>query len=498
MKINLMKANTNMNNYSEQVLTARESVSAIPEMRRIKTIHFIGVGGVGMSGIAEVLFNQGYGVSGSDLKESSVTDRLKDMGVKIYIGHKKEHVKHVNVVVVSTAINEKNPEIKQAIIQRIPIVRRAEMLAELMRFRHGIAVAGTHGKTTTTSLVTSIMAEGGLDPTFVIGGRLNSAGSNAKLGGSRYLVAEADESDASFLHLQPMVAIVTNIDEDHMSTYGGDVENLKQTFIDFLHNLPFYGLAVVCIDDEHVQSILPKISRPVITYGLSSAADYRAEDIKQSGMYTSFTVVRPADKKNLNVTMHMPGVHNVLNALASIVVADDEGIDDGSIVKALEDFSGVGRRFQMCGYYPVGEGDVMMVDDYGHHPRELEVTIEAIRKGFPDRRLVMLFQPHRYSRTNDLYDDFVRVLSNTDQLLLLNVYEAGEKKIVGADSRSLAGSIRRLGVVDPILVKDDEIKRVLASTLQAGDILVTQGAGSVGNISAQLTQQLPEILGQNN
>lgn len=479
---------------------------SIPEMRRIRGIHFVGIGGVGMCGIAEVLLNQGYEITGSDLRQSPVTQRLTNMGATIHLGHAAANINEADVIVVSTAIDKTNPEIQAAIEKRLPIVRRAEMLAELMRFRHGIAVAGTHGKTTTTSMVTSILAEGELDPTFVIGGKLNSAGTNARLGDSRYLVAEADESDASFLHLQPMVSIVTNIDADHMSTYGGDFDKLKQTFIEFLHNLPFYGLAVVCVDDENVRSILSDISRPIVTYGLSDDADYQAKNIKQEGMFTSFTVIRPQDRSDLKVRMRMPGLHNVLNALSAIAVADDEGVNDSAIVKALENFGGVGRRFQVNGYFSLdgsvnneslGE-DVMLVDDYGHHPRELEVTIDAIRKGFPERRLVMLFQPHRYSRTKDLYDDFVRVLSNTDKCLLLDVYSAGEKKIAGADSRSLAGSVRQLGKVDPILVPDqEELPTLLSNLLQPGDILLTQGAGSVGALAIQLTQQLPGILSGN-
>ncbi|MDF1764420.1 MAG: UDP-N-acetylmuramate--L-alanine ligase, partial [Oleibacter sp.] len=385
-------------------------MNMIPEMRRIRVIHFVGIGGAGMCGIAEVLLNQGYRITGSDLKESNVTERLRTLGAVVMIGHDANNIDEADVLVVSTAIDNTNPEIKAATERRIPIVRRAEMLAELMRFRHGIAVAGTHGKTTTTSLVTSVLAEAKLDPTFVIGGRLNSAGTNARLGLSRYLVAEADESDASFLHLQPMVAIVTNIDADHMSTYGGDFEVLKNTFVEFLHNLPFYGLAVVCIDDEHVRSILPRISRQIVTYGFDEGADYRATDLVQKGIFTHFNVHYPNCKAPLAIRMRMPGRHNVLNALAAIAVAQDEGVDEGSIVKALEKFAGVGRRFQVCGEFSLKGGDVMLVDDYGHHPRELEVTIDAIRQGFPERRLVMVFQPHRYSRTRDLYEDFVRVL----------------------------------------------------------------------------------------
>ncbi|MEH6447647.1 MAG: UDP-N-acetylmuramate--L-alanine ligase [Oleispira sp.] len=473
---------------------------AIPEMRRIKRIHFIGIGGVGMCGIAEVLLNQGYQISGSDLRQSSVTQHLINMGAEVFLGHQSENVDNVDVVVVSTAIDQNNPEIKNAMEKRIPIVRRAEMLAELMRFRHGIAVAGTHGKTTTTSLVTSILAQAKLDPTYVIGGRLNSSGTNARLGASRYLVAEADESDASFLHLQPMTSIVTNIDADHMETYGGDFGKLKQTFIDFLHNLPFYGLAVLCIDDDNVREILPQVARKFVTYGLSDDADFRAFDIVQEGLFTSFKVKRPDGAADLVVRMRMPGVHNVLNALAAIVVAADEKVDDESIVHALENFAGVGRRFQVCAEVECtdtdgNEGSVLFVDDYGHHPREVEVTLEAIRKGFPERRLVALFQPHRYSRTRDLYEDFVRVLSEPDVLLLMDVYPAGEKPIAGAEGRALCRSIRQRGAIDPVFVeRDEDIAQVLSKVLKPGDLLLTQGAGDIGSLAITLTQQLVNIV----
>lgn len=467
----------------------------IPEMRRIHRIHFVGIGGAGMCGIAEVLLNQGYAISGSDIRASVVTERLEKLGVTVFIGHQSRNIENADALVVSTAIDLSNEEILAAKEKRIPIVRRAEMLAELMRFRHGIAIAGTHGKTTTTSMVTSVLAEAGLDPTFVIGGKLNSAGTNAHLGASRYLVAEADESDASFLHLQPMVSIVTNIDADHMSTYGGDFEKLKQTFIDFLHNLPFYGLAVVCLDDEVIRELVPQIGRPTLTYGVSEDADYRAIDISQQGLFTTFTALRPQGRVPLTIRLRMPGKHNVLNALASIAVADDEGVPDQDIINALEKFSGVGRRFTVLGEYPLEKGDVMLVDDYGHHPRELEVTIEAIRKGFPERRLVMVFQPHRYSRTRDLYEGFVRVLSNADVLLLMDVYAAGEKPIAGADSRTLSGSIRQRGNVDPIYIsRDDSIEETLKRILKPGDLLLLQGAGDVGALAQNLAQQLPTLL----
>ncbi|WP_369985111.1 UDP-N-acetylmuramate--L-alanine ligase [Thalassolituus sp.] len=469
----------------------------IPEMRRIRVIHFVGIGGAGMCGIAEVLLNQGYQITGSDLKDSTVTQRLTMLGANVFIGHRPENVSEADVLVVSTAIDEENPEVREALARRVPIVRRAEMLAELMRFRHGIAVAGTHGKTTTTSLVTSVLAEAKLDPTFVIGGKLNSAGTNARLGLSRYLVAEADESDASFLHLQPMVSIVTNIDADHMSTYGGDFEKLKNTFIEFLHNLPFYGLAVVCIDDDNVRSILPEISRQITTYGFSDDADYRATDLQQDGIFTSFNVHRPGKETPLAVRMRMPGRHNVLNALAAIAVAEDEGVDEAAIVSALEKFEGVGRRFQINGTVALGDGDVMLVDDYGHHPRELEVTLDAIRKGFPNRRLVMVFQPHRYSRTRDLYEDFVRVLSDADVLLLMEVYPAGEKPIAGADGRSMCGTIRQRGTVDPVFIERDEsLKTPLQSMLRPGDLLLTQGAGDIGGIAVNIAENLSDWLAE--
>jgi UDP-N-acetylmuramate--alanine ligase len=461
----------------------------IPEMRRIGRIHFIGIGGVGMCGIAEVLLNQGYKISGSDIKASATTQRLQDLGMDIFIGHAEENIQNVDVVVVSTAVNEANPEVIAAREQRIPIVRRAEMLAELMRYRHGIAVAGTHGKTTTTSLLASIFAEGELDPTFVIGGRLNSAGTNAKMGTSRYLVAEADESDASFLHLQPMVAIVTNIDADHMETYENDFSRLKRTFIEFLHNLPFYGLAVMCTDDPVVTEILPEVSRPVITYGVNEGADYRAENIRQLGMCTRFTVKRPEGFADLEISLNMPGHHNVLNALACIAVATDEGISDAAICNALQKFEGVGRRFQILGDIELTGGTAMLVDDYGHHPREVNAVVSAVREGWPDNRLVMIYQPHRYTRTRDLYEDFVEVLSEVDVLLLLEVYAAGEEPIAGADSRSLCRSIRQRGRIDPVFVSDKEtVADILKDILQPGDLLLTQGAGDITALAHQLKQ----------
>ena len=461
----------------------------IPEMRRIKHIHFVGIGGAGMCGIAEVLKNQGYKVSGSDIKASKTTAQLEENGIKVYIGHATENIAGANVLVVSTAIDTENLEIKAAIEHRIPVVRRAEMLGELMRYRHGIAVAGTHGKTTTTSFVTCMLAEENMDPTYVIGGLLNRSGVNAALGASRYIVAEADESDASFLFLEPMAAIVTNIDADHMDTYGGSFDTLKDTFVQFLQKLPFYGLAVVCGDDANIREIMPRIGRPVVTYGFDEDNDIRAVDIQQQGMQSKFTVLRKG-REPLTLTINMPGLHNILNALAAIGIATDEGVSDAAISRALESFSGVGRRFQIQGEFELDQGTVKLVDDYGHHPKEVEATIKAARASHPDRRLVMMFQPHRYSRTRDCFDDFVDVLSHVDQLLLLEVYAAGEKPIVGADSRALARSLRLRGEVEPILIDPVEgnLQATLQKVLQANDLLLTQGAGNVGAISVELAQ----------
>ncbi|MBU14974.1 MAG: UDP-N-acetylmuramate--L-alanine ligase [Gammaproteobacteria bacterium] len=464
--------------------------SEIPEMRRIKTIHFVGIGGAGMCGVAEVLLNQGYRITGSDLKRSNNTDRLKKMGAKVYLKHEAGNVSKADVVVYSSAINRRNPEIKAALAQHKPLIPRAEMLAELMRYRHAIAIAGTHGKTTTTSIVASILAEGELDPTYVIGGLLNSSGSNASLGESRYLVAEADESDASFMHLQPMVAVVTNIEADHMATYGGDFENLKKYFVDFLHNLPFYGLAVLCIDDPGVKSILGKVSRPVITYGFSKKADYRVSGFKQIAGQIAFEVQRPDKKQSIKIKLDMPGKHNALNAAAAVAIASDEGIKDAAIKRGIKKFSGVGRRFDVHGDFPVPGGSVTLIDDYGHHPSEVAATVQALRAGWPDQRFVMVFQPHRFSRTADLYDDFVEVLSEVDVLLLLEVYSAGEKKIPGADSRSLSRSIRLRGKVDPVLVQNEpDLLGILRDMLRPGDMVLTQGAGSVGGLARDLASK---------
>lgn len=466
--------------------SSRPYDAQVPEMRRVKRIHFVGIGGAGMGGIAEVLLNEGYQISGSDIGENQVVKRLKSLGATIVIGHQAENVTQASVIVVSTAINEDNPELIAAKEQRIPVVRRAEMLAELMRFRHGIAIAGTHGKTTTTSLISSIFAQGKLDPTFVIGGLLNSAGTNARLGSSRYLVAEADESDASFLHLQPMVAVITNIDADHMETYQGDFEKLKDTYIEFLHNLPFYGLAVVCIDNPVVRELLPRISRQVITYGFSEDADVRAVNYQQSGGVSHFTVEIDGQPP-LDMSVNLPGQHNVLNALAGVAVAKDEGVSDEAICQALSDFAGIGRRFEQLSNLTTDAGTMVLVDDYGHHPSEVKATIKAMRQGWPDKRLVMVFQPHRFSRTRDLYEDFVEVLSEVDSLFLLDVYAAGETPVPSADSKSLARSIRQRGQVEPIYVSQPEkLAQLLASHLQDNDMVITQGAGSIGTVARDL------------
>lgn len=458
----------------------------IPEMRRVKRIHFIGIGGAGMCGIAEVLLNEGYDVSGSDLGQSPVTERLASKGATIFIGHRKESIVGASVVVISTAIQADNPELIAAHELRVPVVKRAEMLAELMRYRHGIAVAGTHGKTTTTALTTLIYQEAGLDPTFVNGGLVKSAGTNAQLGCSRYLIAEADESDASFLHLQPMVAIVTNIEADHMDTYGGDFNNVKQIFIDFLHQLPFYGQAVVCIDDPVVREIMPSVGRQMTTYGFADDADVRISNYTQDKQKSVFTISRKYCQ-DLHIELNIPGRHNALNAAAAVAVATEDGVEDAAILRALASFEGTGRRFDQLGEFPCDQGTVMLVDDYGHHPTEVEVTIKAARAGWQDNRLVMIFQPHRYSRTRDLYEDFANVLEQVDVLLMLDVYSAGEEPIVGADARSLCRTIRARGKLDPIFVPSVEtLPRVLANVLQMGDLVLTQGAGDIGKVAKKL------------
>jgi UDP-N-acetylmuramate--alanine ligase len=463
-------------------------------MRRIRRAHFVGIGGAGMGGIAEVLLNLGYEVSGSDLRANAVTRRLQQQGAQIWLGHDAGHVAECDVVVVSSAVNEENPEVAAARERRIPVVPRAEMLAEIMRFRHGIAVAGTHGKTTTTSLVASILADAGLDPTFVIGGQLNSASSHARLGSGRYLVAEADESDASFLYLQPMLAVVTNIDADHLSTYGGDFQRLRQTFVEFLHHLPFYGLAVLCLDDPNVRDVLPELTRQVCSYGIDSDdADVRALNLQQRGMQMHFEI-RQAEHPPLAVVLNLPGRHNVLNALAAVAVARELGVDDSAIQHALETFAGIGRRFEVQGEIPVAGGTVLLIDDYGHHPSEIAATLEAARHGWPERRLVVAFQPHRYSRTHDLLDDFAQVLVDADVLLITEVYAAGEAPISGADGRALCRAVRGRGRVDPVFVEDVEtLPKVLNDLLQPGDVLLTLGAGSIGAVAANLPDTLARL-----
>ena len=463
----------------------------IPEMRRIRRIHFIGIGGTGMCGIAEVLHNQHYEVSGSDMRVTSTTQRLVDTGITVNIGHAAEHVQGVDVVVVSAAIPESNPEYTEAMRLRIPVVPRAQMLAELMRFRHGVAVAGTHGKTTTTSMIAQVFAEAGRDPTFVVGGLVQAAGTNAGLGKSRYLIAEADESDASFLHLQPMVAVVTNIDADHMETYGGEFGRLQDTFVEFLHNLPFYGLAVVCLDDEDLVDILPRVNRPLLSYGFHDKADYRISEVAHLEHRTRFKLERPDDLPAIEAELQVPGVHNVLNAAAAIAVATDEGVDTQAIVRGIEQFQGVGRRFEILGEFLVGSsGKAMLVDDYGHHPKEVAATVRAIRDGYPSKRLIMVFQPHRYTRTRDLYEDFVQILSTVDVLLVTRVYSAGEEPIAGADSPQLCHSIRQRGLVDPIYVeKIEDVPDLIKDLIADDDMVITQGAGSVSQIARMLFER---------
>lgn len=467
-------------------MAERERYS-VPAMRRIRRIHFVGIGGAGMCGIAEVLLNLGYEITGTDVREGKTTERLRQLGARITIGHSADAVRGADVVVSSSAVKGDNPELVAAAELRVPVVPRAEMLAELMRYRHGVAVAGTHGKTTTTSMIASIFAEAGLDPTFVIGGLVNSAGANARLGESRFLIAEADESDASFLHLQPLIAVVTNIEADHMATYEGDFNRLKRTFVEFLHNLPFYGMAVLCFDDPVVREVLPQISRAALRYGHHPDADFRVTAIRKQGLQTCFTVARPGGLAPLTITLGMPGEHNVLNATAAVAVATDEGISDADIIRGLENFQGVGRRFQRYGDLPVAGGSVTLVDDYGHHPTEVAATIAAARQAWPERRLLMIYQPHRYTRTKDLYEDFARVLSDVDALLMLEVYSAGEDPIPGADSRSLCRSIRQRGQVEPVYVdRVESVVDVLRSVARPGDVVLTQGAGNIGALAQQL------------
>ncbi|AZY53632.1 UDP-N-acetylmuramate--L-alanine ligase [Bordetella avium] len=461
---------------------------------RIQHIHFVGVGGSGMSGIAEVLLNLGYTVSGSDLSESTVTRRLADLGLKVSIGHAAENVADADAIVTSTAVAGDNPEVIAARLARIPVVPRAVMLAELMRLKRGIAVAGTHGKTTTTSLVASVLAAGGLDPTFVIGGRLNSAGANAQLGQGEFIVVEADESDASFLNLLPVMAIITNIDADHMDTYGHDVARLKSAFIEFTQRLPFYGSAVLCADDANVREIMPFVSRPITTYGLSSDAQVRAENVQADGTRMRFSVRRQGreqDLPTLEVELNLPGLHNVRNALAAIAVASELGVADAAICQALAGFKGVGRRFTQWGEFPVAEaqggGRYSVIDDYGHHPVEMAATLAAARGAWPDRRIVLAFQPHRYTRTRDCFEDFVRVLGTADAVLLTEVYAAGEAPLVAADGRALARALRVAGKVEPLFVEDvAALPQAVRDFMRDGDVLILMGAGSISKVPSQL------------
>jgi len=458
---------------------------------RVKNIHFVGVGGSGMSGIAEVLVNLNYTVSGSDIADGPVPQRLRNAGVDVVIGHHIDNIKGSDVVVVSSAIDQTNPEVSGALEAGIPVIPRAEMLGELMRFQQGVAVAGTHGKTTTTSLVSAVLIAAGLDPTFVVGGLINSAGVNAKLGKGEYLVAEADESDASFLNLKPEMAIVTNIDEDHMVTYQGDLGTLKKTFVTFLQNLPFYGLAVLCEDDENVRSIRDQIHKPMVSYGLSDDSDYRAYDLKQDATRMTFKVARPDRENDINIELSIPGTHNVLNATAAIAIASHLGVEDSAIIEGLRDFQGVGRRFQIFGDAQINGKNITMVDDYAHHPVELDATLSAARGCWTDRRLVAIFQPHRYSRTYDLFDDFVQALVDQQDLLICEVYPAGEQPISSADGKALCQAIRVRGTSSPIFVSElEDLETVLAPVVQEGDVVLTMGAGSIGKASRQLYEKL--------
>jgi len=462
---------------------------------KVKRIHFVGIGGAGMSGIAEVLVNLGFSVSGSDLSESITVARLRALGARVVLGHAPENVADADAVVTSTAVKNDNPEVMAARARRIPVVPRAQMLAELMRLKQGIAIAGTHGKTTTTSLVASILAQGGMDPTFVIGGRLNAAGANARLGKGDFLVAEADESDASFLLLNPVISVVTNIDADHMDTYGHDFARLKQAFVDFLQHLPFYGVAVLCADDPHVRSIMPLVSKQIVRFGVSEDANFRAENIRAEGPRMLFDAVRiNGSVTRLPIELNLPGMHNVLNALAAIAVASEVQVPDDAIVKALSEFTGVGRRFQQYGEVPVlsvdgtMRGAFTLIDDYGHHPVEMAATIAAARGAYPGRRLVLAFQPHRYSRTRDCFEDFVKVLATADALLLAEVYAAGEPPLVAADGRALARALRVAGKVEPVFVEDiADMPAMILECARDGDVVITMGAGSIGAVPGKLT-----------
>jgi len=462
-------------------------------MRKIQRVHFVGIGGVGMCGIAEVLLNLGYKISGSDVKENVATNRLSAQGAEVFIGQAASNIESAEVVVVSTAIAADNVEVIAAKEKRIPVVRRAEMRAEIMRLRYGIAIAGTHGKTTTTSLTASILIEAGMDPTYVIGGKLNSAATNAKLGEGRYFVAEADESDASFLLLQPMMAVVTNIDADHLETYGGDFEKYKQSFVEFLHHLPFYGQAIICLDDIENNHILDQVSRPIVTYGIESDADVKAENINCNGMQCHYDLKLPNESDVISITLNLPGRHNVLNSLAAITVAYLLGIEIQSIQKALQTFDGIGRRMQQYGEIKTIKGNVLLVDDYGHHPTEIKATLEAAKGAWSNKRIVVVFQPHRYTRTRDLFEDFSKVLSEADTLIVTEVYSAGEEPIVGADGRALCAAIRARGRVNPVFVEDlDELNSSILDLVEDGDVLLTLGAGSIGAIAEKLPKALAE------
>lgn len=462
-------------------------------MQRVKNVHFIGIGGVGMSGIAEVMQSLGFSVSGSDLKAGPAVVRLQDLGVKVYIGHEESNVSNVDVVVVSSAIDHSNPEIVAAKDKRIPIIRRAEMLAELMRFKKGIAVAGTHGKTTTTSLIASILSAANFDPTYVIGGKLNSAATNAKLGKGDYLVAEADESDASFLHLQPILSIVTNIDADHLVTYNHDFKQLKNAFVEFLHHIPFYGLAILCNDDENVRSILSEIHKPIVTYGIHSEADVKAINVQHKNTQTHFSV-QAKGHEIFDVSLNLPGEHNILNALAAISLALELNVPVDIIQSALNGFEGIGRRFEICGDYLSVEKRFTFVDDYGHHPKEVQATIKAAVKAWPERRIVAVFQPHRFTRTFDLFDDFCSVLSTPDALILTEVFAAGEKHNSDADGRALAAGIRAHGKVQPVFIENiDDVADSIAAVIEDGDVVLSMGAGSIGQLPKMLEEKFSRV-----
>jgi len=458
---------------------------------KVKHLHFVGIGGSGMSGIAEVLLNLGFQVSGSDLGKNAATQRLKQLGATVFLGHAEQNLTKADVVVVSTAVGEDNPEVQAARARHIPVVPRAMMLTELMRLRQGIAVAGTHGKTTTTSLTASVLAKGGFDPTFVIGGKLNSSGSNAKLGAGEFIVVEADESDASFLYLQPILAVITNIDADHMETYGHDFEKLKQAFVDFVEHLPFYGRAMLCIDDANVREILPRISKPVTTYGFGEDAQIRAVNVRHQGGQMHFTAQcrHNGNPRDLDVTLNLAGMHNVLNSLAAIAIAQEVGVADDAIVAALAEFQGVGRRFQRYGELALPDGgSFTLIDDYGHHPAEMQATLAAVRGAFPGRRLVLAFQPHRYTRTRDLFEDFVKVLCGVDALVLAEVYAAGEPPIVGADGRALMHALRVAGQSEAVFVEDmEQMPQAIMQMARDGDVVITMGAGSIGNVPNRLS-----------